>query len=311
MQELFSKENFDLNQISLTGMRAIIILGLLIEAPRSLWEIKNKFVELGIMDKDASDDILRIDLSTLRKAGCEITRADVKTNFRYVLKKHPFTLILSEEEVSILKKIYKRVKECANIQRLLQYDELFRKIANFVNDEKIKEELYGISVLKGFDADIIKELSEDCKERRVVKLIYKSPDTNKESEKEIAALKLVFQNDKIYLYGYNHNNLESVILNVKRIKAILSRYLNKDDIEVKQVCVKFFLKNFGIAEVEENETITEKRDDGYIIEGKYHNEFIAMQRMLSFGANCIVLEPQEFREKIIQKYRNMKDIYND
>ena len=62
---------------------------------------------------------------------------------------------------------------------------------------------------------------------------------------------------------------------------------------------------------EENEVILENRDDGYIIEGRYYNDFLAAQRILSFGANCTVLEPQEFREKIIQKLINMRNVYNE
>ena len=47
-----------------------------------------------------------------------------------------------------------------------------------------------------------------------------------------------------------------------------------------------------------------------IVEGEYHNEFVAVQRMLSFGANCTVLEPQAIREKIIEKLKNMRKNYN-
>ena len=55
----------------------------------------------------------------------------------------------------------------------------------------------------------------------------------------------------------------------------------------------------------------EKRDDVYVIEGRYYNDFLAAQRILSFGANCTVLEPQEFRETIIQKLKNMRNVYNE
>ena len=75
--------------------------------------------------------------------------------------------------------------------------------------------------------------------------------------------------------------------------------------------MKFFLKNFGVTDIEENEEIIETRDDGYVIEGRYYNDFLAAQRILSFGANCTVLEPQEFREKIIQKLINMRNVYNE
>ena len=121
---------------------------------------------------------------------------------------------------------------------------------------------------------------------------------------------LEFQNDKIYLYAYDLGKKESVVLNIKRIKSILSRRENGDNIQVKNVCVKFFLKSFGLNDILENEKIVEKQENGMIVEGEYHNEFVAVQRMLSFGANCTVLEPQAIREKIIEKLKNMRKNYN-
>lgn len=301
----------DLNQISLTGTRALILLGMLIKSPMSLEEIREEFIKLHIMEPDHSNDILRIDLNTLRTMGCEITRANAKTNFQYRLLKHPFALNITPEEISLLKKAYKKVKDISSIALLIKYDELFKKLAEHVTDNDIKEQLYGLSVLKSFKLDFITQLMEDCKYNRVVKLIYKNPSARENSEKEILAQKLVFQNDKIYLYGFDLDKKESIILNAKRIISILSRLKGKDDIELKTVCVKFYLKNFGVNNIEENENIIETREDGYIVEGKYHNEFVAMQRILSFGPSCTVIAPEEFKEKIIQKLKSMRKSYND
>ena len=101
-----------------------------------------------------------------------------------------------------------------------------------------------------------------------------------------------------------------MVLNLKRIKSILSRRENDDNIQVKNIHVKFFLKSFGLNDILENEKIVEKQENGMIVEGEYHNEFVAVQRMLSFGANCTVLEPQAIREKIIEKLKNMRKNYN-
>ena len=57
----------ELNQVSLTGLRGIVLLGLLIEAPRSLKEIREIFTELNIFEPEHSDDILRIDINTLKE----------------------------------------------------------------------------------------------------------------------------------------------------------------------------------------------------------------------------------------------------
>lgn len=68
----------ELNQVSRTGLRGIVLLGLLIEAPRSLKEIREIFTDLNIFEPEHSDDILRIDINTLKASGCEITKANAK-----------------------------------------------------------------------------------------------------------------------------------------------------------------------------------------------------------------------------------------
>ena len=101
-------EKEKLNQISLTGMRAIIVLGLLMVAPRSLEEIKKFYTMINIFDEYGSDDTIRIDINTLKNVGCEITRASQKTNYKYVLGNHPFSLKVNLEEIKVLKKVYKK-----------------------------------------------------------------------------------------------------------------------------------------------------------------------------------------------------------
>ena len=303
-------EDTELNQISLTGTRSLVLVGLLMKAPRSLEEIRKAFIELKIMEPEHSDDILRIDLNTLRTMGCEISRSSAKTGYKYVLTKHPFSLNITSEEVSLLRKIYKRVKDNCDMALLLKYDELFRKLAFHVMDDEIREELYGLSLLKNFDIETVKAYKDDCNNSRILTLIYKNPVAKESDTKEVCAQNLVFQNDKIYLYAYDLGKKESVVLNIKRIKSILSRRENGDNIQVKNVCVKFFLKSFGLNDILENEKIIEKQENGMIVEGEYHNDFVAVQRMLSFGSNCTVLEPQAIREKIIEKLKNMRKNYN-
>lgn len=295
----------ELNQVSLTGLRGIVLLGLLIEAPRSLKEIREIFTDLNIFEPEHSDDILRIDINTLKASGCEITKANAKTGFKYRLLKHPFSLNILKDEIHVIKKAYKKIKDSSNIELILKYDELFKKLAEYIDDSEAKETLRGLSVLKTFDTEFIQDLIEDCRQNRTLRLSYRTPQAKDDSQKEVCAHRIVFQNDKIYLYGFDLIRKKSVVLNIKRIGAILARFSGK------YTTVKFFLKNFGVTGIEENEVILENRDDGYIIEGRYYNDFLAAQRILSFGANCTVLEPQEFREKIIQKLINMRNVYNE
>lgn len=302
-------EKTELNQISLTGMRAIVLVGLLIVRPRSLEEIRRAFTELNIMEESHSDDILRIDLNTIKAMGCEISRACAKTNHKYVLSKHPFALKIPEKELKALKKVYDKTTEKADILTLIEYDDLFKKIAFHICDESTKESLLGISNLKYYDVEMIKDLLVDCKHNRTLSVLYKKPNSNDATEKEIVVQQLVNNNEKIYLYGYDTKKQESIVLNLRRIMSICSRNFKKSNIEPLQTNIKFIIKNINLDMLEDNERVIDSTDNGYIVEGVYHNEFLATQRILSFGSNCTVLEPVEFKNNIVEKIKEMRKIY--
>ena len=304
-------ENTEINQVSLTGVRALVLLSLLIEAPRTFEEIKNAFIELGIMEQGDSTDIIRIDLNTLRNCGCEITRAGSKTNFKYMLLEHPFAFELTQEEVSILKRVYNKIKVRFDIGLMLKYDSLFKKLADNITNPEMKETLYGLSVLKDIDTKIFKELLDDCEAKRTLTLMYQKPSAKEAAEKTVLAQKVVLQNDSVYLYCFDFARKESVTLNVKRILSIISRIAGgSNNIDIKTTNVKFLLKNSCIMDIEENEQVIENLPDGRIIEGRYYNDFIAVQRILSFGADCTELEPDNFRAVIIEKLKSMRGVYN-
>ena len=309
MKETIGKE--ELCQISLTGLRSLVLLGLLIQAPRSIDDIRQEFIKYKIFEESNSNDILRIDINTLRSIGCEISRADHRTNNKYVLLEHPFKLKITSDEVGTVKRAFNRIKENADIKFLTLYDELFRKIAQFVADDNIKEQLLGVSPLNKYSSEILKELRAACDNKKTIKLLYKVPTSNQETEKEIITDRVILKNDKLYLYGMDKWSKEAVYLNVKRILKIISKSDSDDNIARVPVIVKFMLSDFGISGLEENERILSGNiSQGFVIEGEYHNEFLATQRILSFGSACKVLEPEEFKGKIIDLLKKMKEIYN-
>ncbi len=304
-------EKEDLNQISLTGMRALVIVCLLVEAPRSLQEIRDEFLRLNILDEDSSNDILRIDLNTLRYMGWKISRATAKTNYKYVLLKQPFCLNLADDEIALLRKIYKRLRESNDINLLIKYDKLFQKIANKVCDDDSKERLLGLSIFKHFNTEMVKDLMIDAEYKNIVELEYSNPAKKSKSKKQVSVQRIVFKNDKLYLYGYDYSRRDSIVLNIQRILKILGRKPSEGGVDTPAFTIKYHLHSFGLDSLEPEEKIIESDENGYLIEGNYFNEFFAMQRVLSFGPRCTVIEPKEFKNKIIMKLQEMREVYED
>lgn len=301
--------NTDLNKISLTGLRALIFIGLLINKPCSLKEIKQALIDYKIISEKSSDDILRIDLNTIKLMGCEVDRPSVKNDFKYVLTKHPFDLKITKDDVSILKKVYNSIKNKIGLDKLFDYDELFKNLANYVCDEEIKELLLGISILKYYNIENLKDFVIDCQQKKTLEILYKKTTSKNEEKREIIAQKIEIKNDKLYLYSYDVEKQESRVFNIRRIVSVLSRKIKKGDYEIKMTKIKFIIKNVDIEQLEDNEKIVEELETGFIVEAEYYNDFIAIQRILSFGANCILLEPQELKVKIIDKIKEMRKNY--
>lgn len=301
----------DLCQNSLTGIRSLALLGLLIKAPRTLTEIRNAFLEYNIMEDSNSDDMLRIDINTLRKIGCTISRADHRTNNKFVLRDHPFKLDISKEEVSVIKRAFNKIKENADLSVLILYDNLLKKIAPHVANQEVQEALLDITPLKKYSSDILDVLKTACDKKEVVKFIYRTPAPGVETEKEIYADCIKLQNDKLYIYGVDKSSDKPIYLNIKRILKVISAGKSDENHTADPVVVRFKLKEFGIMGLFDNEEI-ESGDvaNGFVIKGQYHNSFYAVQRILSFGSKCIVIEPEDFKEKIIEVLKKMKEVYH-
>ena len=304
-------EKSELNQISLTGVRAIVILGLLMVAPRSFEDLRKFLIEINLMEETNSIDTLRVDMNTLKAIGCEISRSNSKTNQKFILTKHPFSFEITKDEINVLRKIYKQIKKTKNIQELFDYDELFKKIAYFVQDEKIKEELLGISVFKRFARiDEIRDLIVDVENGTIIKLKYKKTLASRIATKEVVIKNIEVQNESIILSCFDILKNRKMTLNYARIVQILSRRKNDIDFEVASMQVRFKLTDFGVEVMRDNERIIDSDLEGYYIQGEYFSEFSAIQRVLSFGDKCTVIYPQDFRDTVISKLRNMRAGYD-
>ena len=301
----------EINQISLTGVRAIVLLGLLMIAPRTFEELKEILVSLNIMEEKHSFDTLRVDMNTLKAFGCEISRADAKTDSKFVLLEHPFTIDINSDDVKLLNKVYKQIRSNIDIKKLLAYDDMFKRIASYIEDEKVKEEMLGVSLLKDFDIEKLKDILNDYEESNIIKLEYKNPSFNSTSIKEIVIEKIEYQNGNILILGYDLYREKITTLNFKRILSILDRRKGYKNFEINGIRVIFRITDFGVDSLNDNEKVLKIYENGYLIEGVYLTEFSMAQRMLSFGEKCTIIEPENCKEIIIKKLKEMRGVYGD
>ena len=302
-------EQCDPRQISLTGVRAIVILALLNVKPCSFEEIREFLIASNIVTRSYSIDTIRIDLNTLKYIDCDISKATKTTGNKYVLRSHPFQLKIEQEEIETLRKIYKNIYKNLSIDRLLEYDALFNKLSEANMSEELREELKGISILKSYDKTLVKEVLTDSKKHNTIKILYTSGNT-KDVEYDITVEKLGFRSNKLYIYCYNHSINKRTFLNFSRMKKVISRALRSESINSNDIIVEFNLKNYSNYILEDYEKIIKTKDNIAFIQGSYYNDFIALQRLLSFGADCIIVSPSEIKEVLIKKLKSMREQYD-
>ena len=296
-------------QISLTGVRAIVILALLNKKPCTFEEIKDFLIASNIVDREYSIDTIRIDLNTLKYIGCDISKATKTTENKYILRSHPFQLVFEEDEVEALAKIYKSIYKNLSIDRLIEYDNLFEKLAESVKDENIKEYFRGVSILKGLDRDLVKELLAESHKQSKLTILY-APDKAKEVNYDITLEKLGFRSDNLYIYCYNHSMKKRTFFNVSKIKKIVAKYLVGENNEVEDTVLEYSLSNYKEYQLEDSEKVIRIEGDKAIIKGAYYTPFISMQRILSFGPDCVLLSPSDIKDELIEKLQSMRSQYD-
>lgn len=307
MQELLTKNTVNCNLMSLTGYRTLVILSLLIEAPRSTDEINTYFLNNQYIQDKFSNDTLRIYINSLRAIGCQITDAN-KANKKYELISHPFEYDVPKSQLKALSKLYKSIFYKLDNRKLLEMENLFSKLSDNTKNEATKNYLTNLSVIKNVDRNILNDLILHCKNNNQIVILYNSPRSGIK-EIEIICDKLSFRFDKLYLWGNNLTYNEYSFLPVERITKILNIKLRKDENNIQPIKVVYELHNSANYLPEQDERIIEQTEDKLVIEINSKNEFNLMQRILYMADSCKVLEPASFKEELLGKLKTMEQYY--
>ena len=300
----------DNNWISLTGYRTLFVLKLLLEKGRGIKELisileKNKYTA-----KSLSEDTVRVTLNTLKRAGCKLSRPAQSNNFKYEILSHPFGLSIMDKEADILFKIRQKIAENISWNEIIRFNNLYEKIfaLTFNENQKLNEQY--ARPLINIDKDVLNTLINPQLAGKKLKLIYASPQ-NGEEELDVIYKKLKYDNEKLYLwcyiFKYNVNNY----LNLEKIKSIktisIANYTDTDnnyDVIYKiwgEAAVTFHKKDY--------ESVIEKNSEYIKVKASVTNDFWFIQRILLFGSDVQIISPDAFKEKMINKIKQIKAGY--
>ncbi len=294
-----------------TGYRMLKILKLLIEKPCSTYEINEAFLEDIHLKKTVSDDMICLYVNSLRKIGCDISRPSKTNSFCYVLNTHSFLFKITKQNSKTIEVILRSLVKNNDWRLLLDVCEFFQEIKELCSKDSDFDFLRVVSVFMKMDFDLIKKLNYFCEKEKFVVLDYQSPNSGLK-EISLVAKYLSLENSRLYLWGHSFELDELQYLRVDRIKNIKVISLKEVDIQQKDFPVSKYklinqdVKNFF---ADENQKVLEISDSEILIEEPIKNRFLFVQKILSYGEDCVVLEPIELREEIISVIKGVLSFY--
>lgn len=311
MQEFLTNNTVSCNLMSLTGYRTLVILQALIESPKSIDEINDYLFHNQYIQERFSSDTLRIYINSLRTIGCDIIGANKSNDKKYKLISHPFNYNIPKSQLKAIAKLYKNFYDKVDIKDVITIEKLFQKIALSIKDENTKGFLRGLSRLKGIDQDVLNDLLIHCKNKNQIKFLYNSPKSG-EKEIEIIADKLAFKSEKLYLWGNNLTHKEYSFFALDRILKICSIKMLKSNETFPPLKIIYELYNCNENYIlESDEKIVETFEDKIIVEAIGNNEFSLIQKVLSKAGSCKVIQPEDFKNKILDKLKLMEKNYEN
>ncbi len=308
--KLKQTSTFDFKQLNTTGMRTIVLFAALLESPKTIKELSHLYETNPFIRSRVSEDSMRNDINALRDAGCTISRAS-KLDMKYYLLDHPFNLELKPAHIKALKKIYNKFYADFSFEELFILDDFLAKLVKYTKNEDSKNEIKSISKISNLDRELLKNLVHYSNNNNQIRIRYNSKNGLKEYD--LIAQKVAFRHDKLYLFCIDMRYMKNSFYKVENIVDIVNVNIKKSEEKIKHFVAKYKLldvneENYAFSD---NEKLIKVSGNDLIIEATTDNDFIMMQNILNFGSRCVVLEPLDFRNKIIDIIKKSREVYKN
>ena len=111
----------------------------------------------------------------MRSAGCNISKSNKASDYKYELYSHPFVLKFSNEELDALVKLRKSASGNLSWKKLLVLNDLFDKIMQLTSDENQINFVDSVRFFASIDKNVLNELSNPNLMGKKIKIKYLSP----------------------------------------------------------------------------------------------------------------------------------------
>lgn len=311
MKEFLKTNTVTYNLMSFTGFKSLLLFSLLLDGPKSYNELQEIFKNHEYLHETISFDTLRVYMNSLREVGCNVTRKSYNGVTKFVIDSHPYVLQIDETQIPSVIKVYKALTQSIEVSDLLALQQFFNKIAKYIKNKELVEQLEEISPLYQIDSEMIKNLMNCAQNNWEIVIDYNSSSSGKNKVITILADKLHIQNGKLYLSGVNSEYDTYASFLVSKINNIINIDMHNKTLNIPKITVGYeYIKDDNEKfELLSGETIINKDKNKLTIEITSNNKFEITQRILSHNTKCKVIYPEDFRAHIISTLKQMKEEY--
>ena len=295
--------------ISTTGYRIFLEFNSLLIKPRTIEELVEIIKNDSHFNKEISKDTIRFDINTLRAGGCIIQKPSSSNNHKYQLIYHPFKLNFSLEELKVFTELRDKLSSEISLDEVFILNNLYEKIVSLTLDNDIMQNINDTKALPDINPQIVQELF-NLKNKKV-QIKYNSPQYGIE-DTDIIPINIIYENKKVYLWAYHYKYQKNSLFEFSKILKINSVYIYTDNIApCKTFKVIYEIENDAVHafELKDYEKILEKKNNIIRVEANVANEFMFIQRLFLFGRNFRIIEPDFFRERLINKIKLIQKGY--
>jgi predicted DNA-binding transcriptional regulator YafY len=297
--------------ISQSGYRILMILNILINKGVSRNEIIELLKNDKIINKKLSDDTITLYVNTLRENGFDISRPNKHNGYEYTVKNDIPFLKLKNTSIEHLQQVKKLASENGDWLFVLKFNDLMQSILKFVsppNRLQFEQKLLNSQPFGYKENAKILELYKIVQNSDSVEINYNSPNSGMKLF-EVRALNLSLENNKVYLWCENLIDYNIHYLRIDRILDFKKMTI-KSTVKNLPTKVTYKLKGqeaflFNLI----NEKIISKNESEIIIETEIQNEFWFVQKIMSYGNDCTIVEPLSFKDKIVEKILKIQELY--
>lgn len=305
--------NFD--NISLTAYRIICILKFLYKNSASDADINSHLEKIIPDGRKLSQDTIGIYINTLKAIGCNISRPKKSNEFKYELLNHPFKPNLKQEEINALFNVRKFLSSLDDWRLIIETEKLVDKIINSLDVHKQEEfSFLHKKLFRGYSLkdkyNLVESIEEFCNQKKYITFLYESANSNKQYV-SIIAKKLAFENDALYLWGFDILKNDIKYYRVDRIQELTSTNMPISNYNYCFTEVIYELKGFSsemFVPTIDDEILKENKKIK-LIKSNVYNKFKFFQDALSYGCECKIIEPLEFKSEHIQRLKRVLSCY--